>query len=78
MALCPCTGFTPAMPAMQRSYKMLKQEGPDLGACEGRQIKNFFKQVGLKGSFDFDSMIVDTVKGESPTKYESTASSDLC
>ena len=57
---------------------MLKQEGSDLGACEGRQIKNSFEQVGLKRSFDFDNMIVDVVKrDESPTKYESMKSSDL-
>ena len=59
MAIYPCTWFIPAMLAMQRSNRMLKQEGSDLAACEGGQIKNFFEQVGSKRSFDFHNMIVE-------------------
>ena len=34
----PCTGFIPAMLAMQRSYGMLKEKKSDLAACEGKQV----------------------------------------
>ncbi|RYP06601.1 hypothetical protein DL764_003053 [Monosporascus ibericus] len=56
-AIYPCTGFIPAMLAMQRSYAGLKKKGSDLEYCEGKKIQDFFEQVGLKDSFDFDTKI---------------------
>ncbi|EPQ53671.1 carboxyphosphonoenolpyruvate mutase [Gloeophyllum trabeum ATCC 11539] len=78
MCMFPCTGFIPAMLAMQRSYKMLKEEGSDLKACEGRTIKNFFEQVGLKAAFDFDNDVNQFIKNDIPgSKYENLSSHDL-
>src|SRR3954464_4746358 len=63
-AIYPCTGFIPAMLAMQRSYTALKDEGTDLHHCKGKRIQDFFEQVGLKESFDFDTMIENYSKEE--------------
>ncbi|KDQ57256.1 hypothetical protein JAAARDRAFT_194412 [Jaapia argillacea MUCL 33604] len=71
MAIYPCTGFIPAMLAMQRSYQMLKTFGTDLEACEGHNIKNFFEQMGLKAAFEFDQGVEQFVKKDVPeAKYE--------
>ncbi|KAJ3042869.1 hypothetical protein HDV00_006430 [Rhizophlyctis rosea] len=63
-AIYPCTGFIPAMRAMQKSYTALKEKGTDLDECGGLQIKNFFEQVGLKDDYDFDAKMVDIAKKE--------------
>ncbi|KAH0183185.1 Annexin, partial [Aureobasidium melanogenum] len=63
-AIYPCTGFIPAMLAMQSSYSALKNEGTDLHHCKGKRIQDFFEQVGLKESFDFDTMIENYSKEE--------------
>jgi len=56
-AIYPCTGFIPAMLAMQRSYSGLKNEGSDLKYCEGNQIQDFFRQLGLDEAFEFDAQV---------------------
>jgi hypothetical protein len=56
-AIYPCTGFIPAMLAMQRSYRGLKGEGSDLKYCEDQTIVQFFEQLGLKEAWDFDEGI---------------------
>ncbi|KAK4110000.1 carboxyphosphonoenolpyruvate mutase [Canariomyces notabilis] len=56
-AIYPCTGFIPAMLAMQRSYRGLKEEGSDLKYCENQTIVQFFEQLGLKEAWDFDEGI---------------------
>jgi len=53
----PCTGFIPAMLALQRSYSGLKNEGSDLKYCEDKHIQDFFKQCGLDDDFEFDKRI---------------------
>jgi len=63
-AIYPCTGFIPAMIAMQRSYAALKNDGTDLQCCEGNTIKDFFDQVGLEKSWKFDEKIEKFSKGE--------------
>ncbi|KZV87043.1 carboxyphosphonoenolpyruvate mutase [Exidia glandulosa HHB12029] len=74
----PCTGFVPAMLAMQRSYGMLKEKKTDLPACEGKTIKNFFEQCGLKAAFAFDSQVVEHIKKDVPAqKYENMTAHDL-
>lgn len=78
MLLMSFSGFIPAMLAMQRSYKMLNEEKSDLKACEGKQIKNFFEQVGLKAAFDFDSQTIEHIKKDVPSqKYENLSHHDL-
>jgi len=69
-AIYPCTGFIPAMLAMQRSYKALVEEGTDLKHCGGKQIKDFFEAMGLKDDFEFDKAITDKAKMEIERKYE--------
>jgi hypothetical protein len=56
-AIYPCTGFIPAMLAMQESYRGLKEEGSDLKYCQGKTIVNFFEQLGLKEAMKFDEQI---------------------
>jgi len=56
-AIYPCTGFIPAMLAMQRSYGALKETGTDVDQCEGNRIQDFFKQVGLDEAWRFDEAI---------------------
>jgi len=56
-AIYPCTGFIPAMLSMQDSYRGLKEGGSDLEFCKGNAIVNFFEQLGLKDSWDFDDKI---------------------
>ncbi|KAH8816693.1 carboxyphosphonoenolpyruvate mutase [Xylogone sp. PMI_703] len=56
-AIYPCTGFIPAMIAMQDSYKLLKDQGSDLNACKGQTIKDFFDQMGLQAAWEFDDQI---------------------
>jgi 2-methylisocitrate lyase-like PEP mutase family enzyme len=63
-AIYPCTGFIPAMLAMQRSYAGLKSNGSDLEFCEGNRIQNFFEQVGLEDAFNFDTKIEKFSKEE--------------
>ena len=57
------------MLAMQRSYAGLKNKGSDLEYCEGNRIQDFFQQVGLQDSFEFDSKIEKFSKEEA--KHES-------
>jgi hypothetical protein len=76
--LMTSTGFIPAMLAMQQSYRMLKEEKSDLKACQGRQIKHFFEQVGLKSAFDFDTQVIQHIKKDVPSqKYENLSHHDL-
>lgn len=63
-AIYPCTGFIPAMLAMQKSYEGLKKEGSDLRFCEDNTIKEFFEQLGLAEDFDFDNRIEKFSKRE--------------
>ncbi|KAJ9493302.1 hypothetical protein H2202_011239 [Exophiala xenobiotica] len=63
-AIYPCTGFIPAMLAMQRSYNGLRKEGSDLKYCGNNRIQNFFEQVGLREAFDFDARIEKFSKKE--------------
>ncbi|KIW21423.1 hypothetical protein PV08_02003 [Exophiala spinifera] len=63
-AIYPCTGFIPAMLAMQKSYEGLKKEGSDLRFCEDNTIKDFFAQLGLAENFDFDDRIETFSKQE--------------
>ncbi|KAF8544607.1 Pyruvate/Phosphoenolpyruvate kinase-like domain-containing protein [Trichophaea hybrida] len=37
-AIYPCTGFIPAMLAMQESYRALKEKGTDLECCGGKRV----------------------------------------
>lgn len=69
-AIYPCTGFIPAMLAMQRSYAALKNEKTDLHHCDGKQIKDFFGQMGLESAFAFDKSVVDMAEKEIHRKYE--------
>lgn len=66
----PCTGFIPAMLAMQKSYAALKTEQTDLQSCDGRKIQDFFKQMGLDSDFAFDKNVADQAKKEIHKKYE--------
>ena len=61
-AIYPCTGFVPAMLAMQKSYSALKRDGTDLGHCEGNRIQDFFKQLGLAAEHDFSDKIEEWIK----------------
>ena len=61
-AIYPCTGFIPAMLAMQGSYRSLKDDGSDLEHCQGRNIKDFFRQCGLDEAFAFDKRIEEFSK----------------
>jgi len=70
-AIYPCTGFIPAMIAMQRAYKGLKEKGSDMEYCEGNKIQDFFKQVGLEQAFDFDTQIEEYSKNEATKKHRS-------
>ncbi|GAD98722.1 carboxyphosphonoenolpyruvate mutase [Paecilomyces variotii No. 5] len=63
-AIYPCTGFIPAMLAMQRSYSALKEKGTDIHACEGQTIKHFFDQLGLEKAWEFDNAIEDFSRRE--------------
>lgn len=91
----PCTGFIPAMLAMQKSYGMLKvggivsgggcmliaasqNEQSDLKACEGKTIKDFFAQVGLKAAFEYDQQIIEEQKRDVPAdRYEKLSHNEL-
>jgi len=64
-AIYPCTGFIPAMLAMQQSYAGLSEKGSDLEFCKGKTIQSFFEQVGLAGAWDFDNRIEKYSKEES-------------
>lgn len=61
-AIYPCTGFVPAMLAMRRSYRALKETGTDLEHCEGNTIKDFFRQLGLAEAWEFDDKVEAWVK----------------
>ncbi|KAJ9349784.1 carboxyphosphonoenolpyruvate mutase [Paecilomyces variotii] len=63
-AIYPCTGFIPAMLAMQRSYGALKEKGTDLHVCEGQTIKHFFDQLGLEKAWEFDNAIEEFSRRE--------------
>lgn len=52
------------MLAMQRSYAGLRNKGSDLEYCEDDRIQDFFEQVGLHDSFEFDSKIEKFSKEE--------------
>ena len=65
-AIYPCTGFIPAMLAMQESYRGLKEDGSDLKYCKGNTIVQFFEQLGLKEAMEFD----DRIEKWSRTKVE--------
>ncbi|KAF2179533.1 Phosphoenolpyruvate/pyruvate domain-containing protein [Zopfia rhizophila CBS 207.26] len=67
-AIYPCTGFIPAMIAMQKSYGALKNSGSDLMYCKGQSISDFFDQVGLREAWEFD----DRVEKYSKEKADST------
>ncbi|RHZ55765.1 isocitrate lyase/PEP mutase family protein [Aspergillus thermomutatus] len=67
-AIYPCTGFIPAMLAMQRSYGALKTTGTDLEACEGHTIKDFFDQLGLDEAWKFDARISEFSEKETGKK----------
>jgi 2-methylisocitrate lyase-like PEP mutase family enzyme len=60
----PCTGFIPAMLAMQRSYKALKEKGTDLDNCEGHKIQDFFQQMGLQKAYNFDKTVTENAERE--------------
>lgn len=66
----PCTGFIPAMLAMQKSYAALKNDGTDLDCCGGKQIKDFFGRMGLESAFGFDKNVVGKAQKEIHKKYE--------
>ena len=53
LAIYPCTGFIPATIAMERSYAALRDQGTDLGSCEGWQIKDFFEVSTLQAACQF-------------------------
>jgi 2-methylisocitrate lyase-like PEP mutase family enzyme len=63
-AIYPCTGFIPAMLAMQESYKGLMDEGSDLKYCQGKTIVDFFEQLGLKEAMEFDERIENWSRDE--------------
>lgn len=63
-AIYPCTGFIPAMLAMQRSYAALQNDGTDLHACEGHTIARFFEQLGLENAWRFDGAVEEFAKRE--------------
>jgi hypothetical protein len=69
-AIYPCTGFIPAMLAMQQSYAGLREMGSDLDYCKGKTIQNFFEQVGLAGAWDFDDRIEKYSKEKSEHSSE--------
>lgn len=69
MVIYPCTGFIPAMLAMQRSYGALRDDGTDLQHCEGKKIPDFFEQMGLKAAFDFDADVVKVAEEQIGPKY---------
>jgi len=56
-AIYPCTGFIPAMLAMQDSYRALRETGSDLKFCRDQTIKDFFDQMGLEAAWNFDDRI---------------------
>lgn len=59
------------MLAMQRSYAALKNSSTDLDQCEGRTIKDFFDQMGLKAAWEFDDRVEKYSREEA--KHESTS-----
>lgn len=69
MVIYPCTGFIPAMLAMQRSFKALRDDGTDLEHCEGKKIPDFFEQMGLKAAFDFDQDVVNYAEKKIGPKF---------
>lgn len=69
-AIYPCTGFIPAMLAMQRSYTGLKENGSDLNYCKGTTIQDFFEQLGLASAWDFDDRIEKFSKEETEHSSE--------
>lgn len=69
-AIYPCTGFIPAMLAMQRSYAGLKENGSDLNYCKGTTIQDFFEQLGLASAWDFDDRIEKYSKEETEHSSE--------
>jgi len=71
MAIYPCTGFIPAMLAMEEAYKGLKEKGSDLDYCKGRRIYDFFDMMGYQLDKEFDAAIVKFAKEEIHKKYQS-------
>ncbi|KAJ3300404.1 hypothetical protein HK104_000918 [Borealophlyctis nickersoniae] len=69
-AIYPCTGYIPAMLGMERGYRALKEKGTDLEPCEGKQIYDFFRMVGLDECFGFDKKMVQIVKEELNPKHK--------
>jgi len=70
MAIYPCTGFIPAMLAMEESFKALKETGTDLASCKGNRIYDFFDMMGLQADKEFDKQIVEFAKQKVHEKYE--------
>lgn len=73
-AIYPCTGFIPAMLAMQRSYRCLKEEGSDLKYCEDNTIVQFFQQLGLKEAWEFDHEVENFSQNISKERSEQVES----
>ncbi|KAF8247367.1 carboxyphosphonoenolpyruvate mutase [Wilcoxina mikolae CBS 423.85] len=63
-AIYPCTGFIPAMLAMQESYRALKEKGTDLECCRGKRIRDFFEQMGLEKAYQFDKDVTEKAQRE--------------
>jgi 2-methylisocitrate lyase-like PEP mutase family enzyme len=77
-AIYPCTGFIPAMLAMQESYKGLMDEGSDLKYCQGKTIVDFFEQLGLKEAMQFDERIWRAGRGtRCSTRASSSRAEDI-
>ncbi|TPX66495.1 hypothetical protein SpCBS45565_g04479 [Spizellomyces sp. 'palustris'] len=74
LAIYPCTGFIPAMLAMQNSYRALKETGTDLEVCQGKQIRDFFIQMGLEEEFEYDKRMVEIAK---KAIHENMVASDI-